>query len=95
MRKVKEEVGLDIYKTFGNAREKSICFSFWRRTTYRLRFFEAKAKLGQMIRSTQEAKEEGLEVRAFDINNLPEEKIMKDREKLEAVIATKSRTSKR
>lgn len=55
-----------------------------------LAVFEANANAGQEIQLTPEAKSEGLEVKAFDINELPAEMIMKDREKLDIVIAGKN-----
>ena len=92
IREVKEEAGLDIQinrlallvqKVFVSPSNEELNMD--------LAVFEATANAGQQVQSTLEAESEGLEVRAFNINDLPASMIMKDREKLEDVIAARYR----
>jgi ADP-ribose pyrophosphatase YjhB (NUDIX family) len=50
--------------------------------TMHLAIFEAKVKKGSEVKETEGAKAEGLTVKVFNKNNLPENMILKDREKI-------------
>jgi ADP-ribose pyrophosphatase YjhB (NUDIX family) len=55
--------------------------------------FECTALPGQRATTTNEALKEGLEVQTFNIHNLPEEMVLRDRVKLDQIIAARTQSS--
>jgi 8-oxo-dGTP pyrophosphatase MutT (NUDIX family) len=94
IREAMEEAGIEIivkrlvkldYSTYTSPSGDSIAMY--------LAIFEAEVKPGQYIKVTAGAKKEGLHVKSFRINELPEKMILKDKLKLDEIIKSSSITS--
>lgn len=90
-REVLEEAGIRIHiKRLALAEQKVFVSPGGQELPMNLAVFEATAQPGESIVATLEAEAEGLEVKEFPLDELPAEMALKDRDKLESMMAARS-----